>query len=281
MRIGLAILLAAAAGHAGEPTPAPDTEPPWRRTAVLNAVVVGGFLSYGAVFWDYGLHQPRAFDEGWFGRSTLHGGVDKLGHAYTNLVAATLFADIYRSWGWDRPQAAALGAGSSLLATTLMEVGDAFSPAHGFSPQDVAFNAAGCALAWWRSAHPGTRDWFDLRLEWLPSRTWRAEARRGALPDPTTDYAGMTYLLAVTARGPVRTWDLPRWLEPVEVHLAYRAIGFEPGDHRQRDREFAIGFGLDGTWLAERLGAGGAGGILDYLQIATLRIEPFAWSVDR
>jgi hypothetical protein len=270
-------LLAALSG-----SEAPDTSARAWRTAALNGAVVGGFLAYGVGFWDYGLYRPRGFDEGWFDRGTLHGGVDKLGHAYTNLVTATLFAEVYRAWGWSRSDAAALGAGSSLMATTLIEVGDAFSPAHGFSYQDMVFNAIGCGLAWWRGTYPAVGDWVDFRLEWLPSRAWRSDLRAGTVSDPTTDYAGMTYLLAFSGTGPVRSWGGPDWLRYVEVHVAYRALGFEPGDTRRRERELAWGLGADLGLILRTLGLGlgDAARVPDFFQVAGVRIEPFALNLD-
>ncbi len=49
----------------------------------LNVGVFAAIGLYGFFEWDYGANSPQTGNEGWFGRSTKHGGADKLGHAWS------------------------------------------------------------------------------------------------------------------------------------------------------------------------------------------------------
>ena len=40
--------------------------------------------TWGIATWDYGSQSPHMEDDGWFGKDDKYGGMDKLGHFYTN-----------------------------------------------------------------------------------------------------------------------------------------------------------------------------------------------------
>ena len=67
-----------------------------QRALLLNAGAVATIVSYGVAKWDYFLASSRARSEGWFGRTTKHGGVDKLGHFWTSYALSHLFSYMCR-----------------------------------------------------------------------------------------------------------------------------------------------------------------------------------------
>jgi hypothetical protein len=73
-------------------------------------------------------------------------GADKVGHAFSTSVQARLWAAGYRWAGHDRRTAGVLGAATAFAGMLHYEVQDGFDRGVGFSPPDVAANAAGAGL---------------------------------------------------------------------------------------------------------------------------------------
>ncbi|WP_445398510.1 DUF2279 domain-containing protein [Zobellella sp. An-6] len=252
----LSIVLLLMAPPAGAEVPVLP-EQGWSReqkTWALNLAIVGGATAYGVAVWDWGESSFGTQSEGWFGRDTEHGGADKLGHAYTGTAATALSAALYRRWGYDDAEAARLGALGGLLLTTTVELGDGFSPEHGFSWEDQVVNLAGVGLEYLRQRHPSWRERIQFRWEYWPSPA----VRRGRHQDIFTDYSGSRWLLAF----PLNAWggrdSALRW---IELQAGYGSRGFA-----ERDRDFFdrprrhpfIGVGLHLPLALERLGAGPA-----------------------
>jgi len=132
-------------------------KPPWwsvrdwpRETKViaLNAGTVATITAIGFAGWDYGSHSFNTANEGWFGPRTPYGGADKLGHLFTCYALASAYNRIYQDWGYSDNDAILIGAGSSWLTMSLIEVGDAFSKSEGYSWQDEVMNTAGVGMAY-------------------------------------------------------------------------------------------------------------------------------------
>lgn len=220
----------------------------------LNLAIVGGVTAYGVAVWDWGESGFGTSSEGWFGHDTEHGGADKLGHAYTGTATTALAAALYRRWGYDDIPAARLGALSGLLLTTMVELGDGFSPEHGLSWEDQLANFTGVGLEYLRQRHPAWRERVQFRWEYWPSPV----VRRGRHYDIFTDYSGSRWLLAF----PLHAWGAQgkalRWME---LQVGYGSRGFA-----ERDRDFFdeprrhpfIGIGIQVPLALERLGAGPA-----------------------
>jgi len=112
-----------------------------------TAGVYGATAVMGVANWDWGSSGFHFQDEGWFGRNTGSGGMDKLGHAFTGALLADLFTDRIRMTA-DRPQGAAVtGALLSLGVMTMVEVFDGFATDHGFSYEDMLSDGAGIAFS--------------------------------------------------------------------------------------------------------------------------------------
>jgi len=231
------------------------------KAVLLNAAAVGGVLTYGTFMWHYWDQTPHVQSEGWFGKSTKHGGADKAGHMYTGYLAGRISSNIYRSWGYDRKEAAGLGAITSLLLTGAMEAGDSFSD-YGFSPEDMVANMAGAGLGYLLERFPDTGDFIDFRIEYAPPLS-RIKA------DPLTDYEYLKYMLAFRFAGFDSLKESP--LRYIDLLTGYYTRNFQ-GDAQldRRERDLFIGVGLD---LSELLSFTSVSVVFRYLELPYTYIQ--------
>lgn len=227
----LSVLLAALPAVVCGGAPAGPVDPGgvagfWTRehkAVALNAGIVGAAAAYGFSTWGWGESSFATHNEGWFGADTRSGGADKLGHAYTASVATAVGAALYRRWGYAEHDAARLGAFSGLLLTAAIEVGDGFSPEHGFSWEDQVANVAGVGFEYLRLRQPALRHRVQFRWEYYPSEA----VRNGEQTDILTDYSGSRWLFAF----PLRAWGANasalRW---IELQAGYGTRGFASSD---------------------------------------------------
>lgn len=217
--------------------------------------------AYGFAAWDWGTTGFHVEDEGWLEEDTKHGGVDKLGHMWTGAVIGGIAAHRYGLYGYEPRRAALYGAGSSMLFTTVVELGDGISGEHGFSWEDMAFNAAGAGFELARRWYPEFGERVHFRWEWFPSRTFR----EGETDDPTTDYAGSRYFLAF----PLRAWGVDqspfRWLE---LQAGFLARGYDDdAEFYDRERAAFLGVGVNVTAVIEAWRGHSARHVFDYFQL--------------
>lgn len=186
------------------------------KALLLNAAGLAGLGIYGYSIWQYGERStPHVNSEGGFAADTKHGGVDKLGHAYTGYLIGRSFAGFYRDWGYEAGEAAWMGFGSSMFFTTMMEIGDGFS-AFGLAPEDLVANTTGASLGLLMALNPRVGDFIDYRMEYWPGS-------KGLPRDAMTDYRHMRYHLVFKLSGFEQFKDsLPGFLE---FHLGYFALG--------------------------------------------------------
>jgi hypothetical protein len=224
---------------------------PWGPIESCRSAVVGGTLAAGGTlsmlaWWSQGFTSRFSVaHEGWFGKGTYAGGIDKLGHAYSFYVATRLGT---RALTWARlPPAEALGlaAGLSLGVGLGIEVLDGLSRGgrYGFSREDMAMNLVGTGLGVLMESHPELDRYLAFRLMYSP----------GGREDSWYDH--QLYLLAfrlsgLSAIGPANP------LRYVELVAGYGAKGFRSDldysvdDHRRRSAY--VGIALNLTELLER-----------------------------
>jgi len=211
-------------------------------TATRNALLIGGASlavgAYGADKWWRG-GFGGGFDterEGWFGSDTEFGGVDKLGHAYSNYVGVRLLTPIFEELGNSRRESISLATWSTLAIYTAVEILDGFSRKYHFSIEDTIANVAGVALG--RATEHDRRldEIFDFRLYYR-----RSPYASGW--DPLGDYSGQRYLLVVKADAfaPMREHGVLRYLEAA---VGYGARGFDAGPDAVVDRRRELYFGV-------------------------------------
>ena len=210
------------------------------KALLLNAAAAAAVLTWGVVEWDYGERSPHTGNEGWFGKDTPEGGVDKFGHMYFTYALSHLFSYQYKRWGYDEEQAIRIGCLSSLGIQTLIEIGDSFS-SYGFSYQDELFNIVGAAIGYVMVKYPEVSRKIDFRLEYDPFKG--GEHKR----DISTDYRRQKFVLAAKMDGFDAFKDTH--LKYFELQVGYYARGYDDYDpaagHDSRERTIYVGVGLN------------------------------------
>jgi hypothetical protein len=112
----------------------------WTAAGVLIGIIDG---IQGPI--NDGVQSFHFTDEGFFQYWTYGGGSDKASHCVISASVAGLLYDAYRLNGLTENQSFALALGTTIVAGTLVEVGDGLTP-YGFSAQDLTADAVG-ALA--------------------------------------------------------------------------------------------------------------------------------------
>lgn len=258
----------------GSARASPRKESPWRSRALLagyaGAVGVYGYLSWwnkdvqrhvvqpdGSVTTETFRNRTSHFrmgNEGWFGRNTVAGGADKLGHAYAFYVSTRLLGSALEQWAGQPREASIVTAGLTSAAVSLaVEVLDGYTLEYGFSAADLAMNLLGVGAGMLLESSPRWDQLIDLRWKY-----WRsADAKWLGERDPIGDYSGHTYLLVLKASGVPQFRSKP-WLRFLELHVGYGSRGYAPHPgpfapvQPRPHRNLYFGIGLN---LAELLGA--------------------------
>jgi hypothetical protein len=204
------------------------------------AVVGGALVAVGVRDWDWGGSKFAFINEGWFGSNTRHGGMDKIGHAFSTYVIADLLTD--RIWANASNPTGAQITGA-LLAFGIMGIGetvDGFTGKHRFSREDIVANAAGAAFAVLRNSVPGLREKLDFRLMYTPT----SYEKFGITPSEfhfLPPYERQRYIMALKGSGFDALKDTP--LRYFELQGGFDARGFE-------DRERQFGYPVERTFYA-------------------------------
>ncbi len=204
---------------------------PWDIAGIGVGITVLGI--YG---WDWGSSDFHFTSEGFFGKDTYNGGMDKLGHAFSTYMTTEFLTARIRQAAADPAYAPFLAALLAMGFMTYVEVFDGLSYKHGFSYQDIIMNTAGAGLSILRNRFPEIAEKVDFRLQWMPSDSveWI---------DPATDYMGQKYVLAIKPAGFDIFKETP--VRFTELHLGYYARGFKDAPASERERNFYVGVGLN------------------------------------
>jgi Predicted periplasmic lipoprotein (DUF2279) len=204
------------------------------------ALVGGALIAVGIRDWDWGGSNFEFIDEGWFGSNTRHGGMDKIGHAFSTYVIADILTDRIRANASDPTGAQITGA---LLAFGIMGAGEAvdgFTGKHRFSREDIIANAAGAAFSILRNSIPGLREKLDFRVMYTPA----SYERPGITPSEFSfipHYERQRYIMALKGSGFEALKSTP--LRYLELHGGFDARGFG-------DRERQLGYPVERTFYA-------------------------------
>lgn len=254
------------------------TSIPWRFGGAFAAITATGVAN-----WNWGSSPFRFQSEGWFGKDTHNGGMDKLGHAYSAFVLADFLTDGINKKRGESRSTSYSGALLSMALMTYIEIFDGFSKDHGFSHEDLLTDAAGALFSVARRTIPGLREKLDFRLLYQPSGgTIRALMSCFPKPhcdrdgqtfrSPITDYKSQRYLFALKLAGFDKIAATP--LRLVELHGGYYARGFTREEEQRGDstrRRLFVGAGLNVGQLLFRGRPRGLGkaatSLLEYLQV--------------
>ena len=138
-------------------------------STLVPITAVGGVMANSLVAYNTN-HPFRISHEGWFGPDTTNGGADKASHLTDYFIVANLFNDVYRMLGYSENVAILWGFGLAVATGFANEMSDGFTR-HGFSPEDLAMDAAGAATASVISV-THTQDLLGMRTSHLPSDTY-------------------------------------------------------------------------------------------------------------
>jgi len=251
---------------------------PWRLGGATAAITLTGIAN-----WNWGSSSFHFHREGWFGKHTKSLGMDKLGHGYSAFVLTEFFSDGIVKSTADRRHGFYTAGLLAIGMMTYIEVFDGFSKDHGFSPEDLAVDAAGVAFSIIRRAVPGLREKVDFRLLYTPDKATFASLRCFPRPScdregkttarsPVTDYSNQRYLLAFKLAGFKPLDRTP--LRLVELHAGYYARGFTAeaearGDPLRRRLFLGVGVNVGELLFPKRHGWLGkaARSALEYLQV--------------
>ncbi len=188
------------------------------------AAIGAGLAVVGLRDWDWGGSKFQFIEEGWFAKNTRHGGMDKIGHAFSTFVIADILTDRIRANASNPSGAPITGA---LVAFGIMGLGEAldgFTGKHRFSREDIVANGVGAAFAVLRNSVPGLREKLDFRFMYTPASYERpgitASEDSGIIPP----YQRQRYIAALKGSGFDKLKNTP--LRYVELHAGFDARGF-------------------------------------------------------
>jgi hypothetical protein len=212
--------VSSAAGTAADTT---DQSPDAVRLAVVGGTVVLGMAAvhvYQQSGWwkdnQTSFHFREDLDYG--------KGVDKLGHFYGATVLTFLFS---RSLEWahlSREHALLLGAGTSLLFQTYVEVRDGFS-AWGFDRVDFLANVGGAFYPVIQHHVPLLRS-FNMKFSYHPSELLDNPGGigfRGQKHIMFDDYEGQTFWLSMKVDNLLPSGAKPFWPDWLDIVVGYGA----------------------------------------------------------
>ncbi len=197
------------------------------------AGIYGATAIIGITHWGWGNDGFHFHSEGWFGKHTGSGGIDKLGHAFTSALISDFLTDRIRMAS-SRPEGAAITAGLlSFGVMSAIEVFDGYASDHGFSYEDMIVDTAGILFSVARNAIPGLREKIDFRQEYFPQAVDHGF-------HPFLAYEGKRFLLALKLSGFDAFRDTP--LRYVEIQAGYYARGFSTAARRAGVRKRRVPF---------------------------------------
>lgn len=210
-----------------------------RNRWIVGSSLAVFFLVAGHHWWREGFSNDfRMEREGGFGVDTRSGGVDKLGHLFSNYVGVRLLHALLAEAGNDARSALRIATLTSVVNFAAVEVLDGYSRDFAFSPEDMLANLTGAALGYAMLSYPDLDRLIDVRFNYRPSGSGRW--------DPLADYDGQRFFVALKADGVphLREWPATRYAELV---LGYGATGFNAGPEASsgRRRSFYAGIGVN------------------------------------
>lgn len=178
---------------------------------ITIVLVVPATVMFGALyqnyndFWQASNRAPFHFSND--PPYTMHS--DKFGHAYYTYACTDLIKIAYREVGVDAKTAVWIGAGVTLLAQTMVEIGDGFrtgAPYFGFSPGDQICNILGAGLAVGKEYYPPLNR-IDFKLGFKTSEAYKQGAFNSILDDNESRYFWLTFNFL-----DLIDEDMPKWL---------------------------------------------------------------------
>jgi predicted lipoprotein DUF2279 len=193
-------------------------------------------IAVGVNEWGWGESSFHLAHEGWFGRHTEYGGIDKLGHAWGAHVMSDYITWRLRAAGYNGEESSVTAAILTGITFAAVELGDGFSH-YGASYEDFLASAGGVAFSFLRNNVPGLQDKVDFRMQYVPTMHSGDFVGLG-------DYDGKKFLLAWKLAGFETFKDGP--LRYLEIHTGYYTRGYSAtAPNVPQTRTAYVGLGLN------------------------------------
>lgn len=188
-------------------------------------------------------------NEGYLGQNTYAGGADKASHFVSYYVVAKLLSGVYAELGLGVEKAQLLGAGVSMLAGFVTELGDGRGH-YGFSYEDLTMDTLGAAT-YLGIAHYGLGDLIGFSAGLVP--------RPPAVCCPNggfgTDYTELVYSgdLRIAGLGRRAHFD-PGPARFLLVSLTYGSKGYPYANPDVRERQIGVFLGVNFVQILREAG---------------------------
>ncbi|HPS58403.1 MAG TPA: DUF2279 domain-containing protein [Spirochaetota bacterium] len=205
---------------------------------ILTGLVPPITLAFGRKVWDWGeSHEPRMRDEGWFGQDTGFGGADKIGHMYAHYVVERMLFTAYDHLDSTPNEALIYSTTMTCVVGLMIELGDMYTSAYGFSFNDLAMDYAGVALGAALDRFPVADSFLGMTVTYSPTDAYM-DNEHGWLRGLqwVNDYSGFKYLLNFKLAGFKNIEiEIPEFLRYVQVDLGYYTRNYSTYDHMENN----------------------------------------------
>ena len=232
------------------PPEAASSEHRWASVGIVAGTYVALYGYTWFAWYDSGANTSKLQfrDEGYFGRDSYAGGVDKLGHTWSNYALVRASSQLLRWGGISRTASLVSSVVLANAFFTLVEVKDGYKPQYGFSWQDYQFNILGEALGALLELYPELDRRFDYRLEYFPSKYYRKEFASNGI-NSAEDYSGQRLLIAyhLSSIDGLRESKYASPLRFVDVAVGFHADHYKPdaSDPNPHTQEVFLGVTLN------------------------------------
>jgi len=199
--------------------------------------------------WDWGSSSGWIWaHEGWFGKNTPSGGLDKVSHLYGHYLGMrasyTLFN--YTENGGQMKWFYSIFLASSIGLA--IEIGDAYAKPFGFSFEDLAADFIGIGLGIILEKFPVIDSFISLSAEYFPTKYFRENPKWFWLFP--LDYTGWKYMINIKLSGFQNIGlDTPEFIRYVMIDIGYYTRGYTKYDDRyinlNRRRFWYIGISVN------------------------------------
>ncbi len=234
------------------------------RWTILGGTAPAVFL-FGLKTWDWGSrHSPKSEREGWFGEDTSFGGSDKAGHLLAHYMVQRVVYNIFDWTENGEDQKWAYSIGTTMVVGLLIEVGDAYTSAYGFSYEDIVVDYAGILIGAALDYSPMLDGFIGFSIGYIPSEGYRNGYEKGELIkyslDIVNDYSGMQYIMNFKPAGFRNLgFDVPFALRILSIDMGWYTKGythFDKGRFRDgEERDIFIGISINSAQLLSEIWA--------------------------
>jgi len=233
------------------------------RWSILGGTAPVIFL-FGLKTWDWGnRHSPKTEKEGWFGEDTSFGGSDKAGHFLAHYMVQRAVYNIFDWTENGEDQKWAYSIGTTMTVGLLIEVGDAYTSAYGFSYEDLIVDYAGILIGAALDYSPMLDGFIGFSIGYVPSPGYRSGYEKGELIkyslDIVNDYSGMQYIMNLKPAGFRNLgFHVPFALRILSVDIGWYTKGYthyDTGRYDSKERDIFVGISINSAQLLSEIWA--------------------------